>query len=48
MVASMVMFTNSEPYVKVPSLSGVRKDVPANAASVPKTRSNSIGWPHDS
>src|SRR5580700_5863329 len=29
-------------------MSGMRKDVPAYAASCPRTRSSSVGWPHDS
>ena len=42
------MFTTSLPYWSRSSLSRVRKLVPAKLASIPSTRSSSIGWPHDS
>ena len=36
------------PNRKVPSLSGVTKDVPAKLASQPRARSSSVEWPTDS
>ena len=47
-ILSAVIFTCSDPYAKLFSLSGVKNEVPAYAASSPNTRSSSIGWPHDS
>ena len=46
--ASATTFTKSVPYRRFLSLSRVRKDVPAKLASMPNTRSSSIGWPMDS
>src|SRR5438874_13699744 len=46
--ASATIFTISEPYLSLSSLSTVMNDVPANDDSSPSTRSSSVGWPHDS
>src|SRR5437762_237155 len=46
-VASATMLTCSEPYSS-PIFSGVRKLVPAYAASIPRPRSSSAAWPQDS
>ena len=47
-VASATTLTISEAYLSCPSFSSVRKLIPAKFASLPKTRSNSMGWPIDS